>query len=622
MKFSGKIIAASASILITISISISFYNFFSSKTSKAQEVNSSISDISRLITQSVETKMKGLTSLANVTTQNINNLNDEDEIKKTISTQSLTQNFLLIGVGFEDDSWVASDPNWQPNEGWKPTKRVWYTDAMHKNGLAVTKPYADAVTGEILISISEPIKRWGNIIGAIFFDVSLKPLAELVNSASFFDAGYSFIISKDKTLIATPESSEVNKEINQLVKQLNTFNSSYQTVNISGKPHILNITSIPNQDWFLAVVVDEDKAFSALTKSRNETILFTLFSVLLSSVLLYLIFKRLMRPVDDLNVAITNISSGDGDLTKRLKTNYDQEFKNLALGFNRFTDSLQKQISNSKSISHKILENSKNASEYAKKADDQIQSQLIQTEQLASAMTEFAASANSVSDQTKIGEVATQKVAQSTEKGQEIVNETGSKMIDVSKHVAQTTEQVKQLVDSANNIQQIVEVINEIADQTNLLALNAAIEAARAGEQGRGFAVVADEVRTLASRTQDSTTEIHSTITNLQKNADLVFKSIELSKESSQEAEQKAEEAILSLGEIYDAVQEISNANTQIATAAEQQLVVSNQVAEYAELIKSSSVQASELSTQAAHAIFSQEENIKEQDEILGRFKV
>ncbi|MGL5654036.1 MAG: methyl-accepting chemotaxis protein, partial [Vibrio sp.] len=348
----------------------------------------------------------------------------------------------------------------------------------------------------------------------------------------------------------------------------------------------------------------------------------TLIGVVISILGLGMLIKILMKPLGVLNLAIQDVASGQGDLTQRLDTDTDQEFAQLASGFNTFTQTLQGQIQQLKAIGVEIMHGTEQTVAGAQESAHAVTQQLQELEQLATAMHEMAVTATEVANNAQGAATAANEADQASLEGSQVVGETTRSIDTLSARIEQAVEEVKGLEVATSNIETILKVINDIADQTNLLALNAAIEAARAGESGRGFAVVADEVRTLAQRTQQSTTEIRSMIEQLQSGANAVSVAMNESKYTADDAVQKAQHANQSLQNIRSAIQRISDMNMQIASAAEEQSLVAEEINSNTVKIKDLSTKVADAAAASSIAMEVQTENVREQDRLLNKFIV
>ena len=269
----------------------------------------------------------------------------------------------------------------------------------------------------------------------------------------------------------------------------------------------------------------------------------------------------------------------EGNLDARLTLETQDELRLIATGINEIAEGMSRAIA---SIHHSSDEIAGNANEVALESTNTAENMLLQSQELtqvSTAITEMSASINEVAQSTELGTSAAQQASNKANNGSEVVQETISAINLLANNIEQAVQGVHVLRENSNNITSILDVIKGIADQTNLLALNAAIEAARAGEQGRGFAVVADEVRTLAQRTQDSTLEIHNMIELIQNGINDVSNAMDESQSCAQSAVKHSEQAGYVLTDITKSVDEITNMSTQIATSVEEQSVVSEEVA-------------------------------------------
>lgn len=351
MKFSHKIVAASSVLLLTTVALLSGSQYFKVRDEIRSMVSDSVDEIVDGVSKTTAAILNGRTRLAQYTTDLIES-NPEPENIRTIITQPIVKStFLLVGLGLEKDgSNINNDPSWNPGPTWDPRVRPWYKDAKNAGKLVITAPYADSASGEILVSIAAPVKdRSGQFLGSIFYDVSLAELAGIVNKVRLFDAGYVFIVSEDGTTIAHPKKEFNGKPMTEFLGE-SKINADTHQVIINGKPYAVSFSNVEGKNWYVGVVIDEEIAYAALSELRRSTLIFTAIALVISVFVLLFIVRLLMKPLDTLNDAIQNVASGEGDLTQRLSTNTDEEFAKLAIGFNTFTETLQKQLIQSKAI--------------------------------------------------------------------------------------------------------------------------------------------------------------------------------------------------------------------------------------------------------------------------------
>ncbi|WP_337920751.1 methyl-accepting chemotaxis protein Mlp37 [Vibrio cholerae] len=622
MKFSHKIVAASSVLLLATVALLSGSQYFKVRDEIRSMVSDSVDEIVDGVSKTTAEVINGRKSIAQYATSLIESNPEPDNVRTIISQPLIKNTFLLVGFGLEKDgSNINNDPSWNPGPTWDPRVRPWYKDAKNAGKLVITAPYADSASGEILVSVATPVKdsATGQFLGSIFYDVSLAELAELVNEVKLFDAGYVFIVSEDGTTIAHPKKEFNGKPMSEFLGESKINVDTHQVI-INGKPYAVSFSDVEGEDWYVGVVIDEEIAYAALDELRRSTLIFTVIALVISVFVLLFIVRVLMKPLDTLNDAIQNVASGEGDLTQRLSTNTDEEFAKLAIGFNTFTETLQKQLIQSKAIGAEILRGSESTSMTLQQSAEAMRSQLHELEQLATAMHEMATTSSDVANNAQ-GAASAAKVADdAAAAGTDVVTKTTKAIDTLSATIDAAVDDVKVLESATANIETVLKVINDIADQTNLLALNAAIEAARAGESGRGFAVVADEVRTLAQRTQQSTTEIRNMIEKLQSGANAVAMSH--SKDTAASAVNQAQGANEALEKIRLAIQQISDMNIQIASAAEEQSLVAEEINNNTVKIKDLSDQVAESADEANMSMQIQTENIREQDAILNKFKV
>lgn len=623
MKFVHKIAGASSALLFITILLLNTTQYLNVKAQLETTIEESITDIVNGVKNTVASELTGKKSLAKYASNMVEENPTHAHITNVISQPHIKEAFLLIGGGYESDgSHFKSDPSWDPGNGWDPRKRPWYIDAKNEQELIITDPYADSATGEILISVATPIMQARNFMGAIFFDLSLSSLSDLVNSVKLFDAGYVFIVTEKGTVIAHPEGQYNGKNMSNFLPSGNIKSNQIQHVMIDDIEYDLKFVKIPEQDWYVGVVLNDKIAYQSVYSMRNNAIVYGFIALIVSVLLLPLLMKKLLKPLDCLNEAIKDVASGNGDLTKRLQTDTDKEFAELAGGFNTFTSNLQAQVTRLKATGKDILNGTEVMEQGALSSDEAMSTQLQEIELLATAMHQMATTASDVATNARNAASAAQEAEDSTQKGSDIVKSTTSSIEALSHQIEQAVSDVVILEEAAHSIETVLQVINDIAEQTNLLALNAAIEAARAGEQGRGFAVVADEVRTLASRTQESTTEIRNMIDKLQAGTTTVSQAMKSSQVAASNTVEQASQTDEALNSIYAAIKLINDMNLQIASAANEQSTVAEEINTNTVRIKDLSISVSDQNHKTVDAIQLQTAGVREQNDILEKFKV
>ncbi|WP_434997794.1 methyl-accepting chemotaxis protein [Vibrio scophthalmi] len=623
MRFSQKIVAASSALLLVTVVLLSVQQSVLVKNEVETLVDTSLTELEQGVSTAVSAEMNDKRALAKSVSEMIQlDPNNRDYVSDVLETSVVKQSFIAVGFGYEaDGSLVENDDAWEVESSYEPRTRPWYIEAKSRGEVVVTSPYVDPTTKKVIISIGAPVKSAGQFIGSLFYDVELTALADLVNQTNLFNAGYLFIVTQDGTTIAHPDAQRNGDKLSSYLPQV-SIQEGVQKFERDGKPYLVRLTEVGSEGWYVGALVDESVAFSAIDDMRNSSMIYTVIALVLSVLVLSLLIKVLMRPLVVLNKAIQDVASGEGDLTQRLDTNTDEEFAELAKGFNTFTENLQQQIIQSKAISAEILMGSEQSVVGAQQASVAVASQLEELEQLATAMHEMSVTAMEVANNAQGASEAVKEAEQATSTGSQVVSDTTNAISQLSLRVDQAVEEVAGLESATSNIETILKVINDIADQTNLLALNAAIEAARAGDSGRGFAVVADEVRTLAQRTQQSTTEIRSMIEQLQAGASSVSNAMNESKTTADIAVTHAQQADQSLQEIRNIIQSITDMNMQIASAAEEQSLVAEEINSNTVRIKDLSTQVSDAAIQSNQAMSEQIGHVRQQDELLNKFVV
>lgn len=346
---------------------------------------------------------------------------------------------------------------------------------------------------------------------------------------------------------------------------------------------------VPGTDWMLGTGAYMDDIEAELTKYQatiqahmNEKVttllLIALFWLVLTVFCALIAANNMIKPIQNMVQNLDDIAKGEGDLTKRLDVHSNDEIGQLGNSFNVFVSKLHSIIANVADVTRDVKDSSNNINTQTQLIENQLLNHNHETELVATAITEMSATSQEVAQNTTQVAVSTQSATQDVANAQQCVDISLEEVSNLMSEINQAAEQVNSLSEQSKKINSVLSVIGGIAEQTNLLALNAAIEAARAGEQGRGFAVVADEVRSLASRTQESTLEINEMLNELHTLVTAAVKAMLASQQSCNRSVESSRAISESLGAVTSSVTTINDMSTQIATAATEQSSVTEEI--------------------------------------------
>ncbi|MDQ2076151.1 methyl-accepting chemotaxis protein [Marinimicrobium sp. ABcell2] len=365
---------------------------------------------------------------------------------------------------------------------------------------------------------------------------------------------------------------------------------------------------------------------SELDRIVGEAVVDAIWLVLVISIIAatlgYLVQASIIKPIKYVVRALRDISEGEGDLTRRLPVSGTDEISELATCFNTFVERLHSIIASVSETSQEVSENANMVAQLSAENERAIKTQRSEIEQVVVAVKQMAAVVQEVTvSVTETAEKASQ-ADQSASSGKTIVINTTRQIESLARDIKTASEVIDRLRNETVSIGSVLDVIRGVAEQTNLLALNAAIEAARAGEQGRGFAVVADEVRTLASRTQSSTTEIQEMIERLQVGSKEAVDMMAAGTAQANTSVEQAGEATHSLEDITEIVSVIRDRTNQVAAAAEQQSAATTQIESNIESISAAAENSAESSSRINTNIASLADMAASLSDLVRRFKL
>lgn len=387
-------------------------------------------------------------------------------------------------------------------------------------------------------------------------------------------------------------------------------------------------------DLMHQVVKEIVEVEEALITSRNAdqlatseftigfSVIGTILAIVFGAIVAFFVTRGVIGPIGHASLLLKEIAQGDGDLTIRLPVNAKDEFGVLSENFNLFIENIQSLMSQVIVASSTLQSSSENMTGITEQTRSGVNDQRKETEQVATAIEEMSATVQEVAKNAEQASISAASADKAASTGNKVVSETIIAINSLAKEVENSAGVIESVKTNSQNIGSVLDVIKGIAEQTNLLALNAAIEAARAGEQGRGFAVVADEVRTLAKRTQESTAEIETLIETLQNSADQAVNVMSQSHGLAQSTVGQANNAGESLTAITAAVATISSMNTQIASAALQQGAVADEINQSICKISNISDKNAESANQAALSNTDLSKLGLELQTLMSRFKV
>ncbi|WDD99424.1 methyl-accepting chemotaxis protein [Thalassomonas actiniarum] len=576
LKFAHKIILTAAALLIlTLTVS-SAYHYLKINQQTETNLERGINEIARSVSGNIANWLNSKLQIVNAIAQSTRESSDSATILATVQQAQVAGLFKNTYVGVErSGEFIVDDVSIKLPDDFDARQRPWYTQVKQDRKSSYTEPYVDASVNKLIISAVAPIEDNGRFIGAAGGDIELDEIADIINAIDFLELGYAYLVSDNGKILSHPQKQYLDKNIDTLFGYQPSF--SRELVEIPEKEQIVSfipVEGISSVKWYVGVVLDRDKAYAPMVTARNNAILSGFISVVATIVILHLLLNHLMRPINHLTLAIKDISQGDGDLTKRLSVDSQDEIGQLSHHFNAFIDTIHDSMKQVHQTASALDQHINSVRQSALSGIEMAEQQLSRGDSVSSAISELNSSAQEISSNAVTASNLTSAMQEQSREGVDALSNNIHSIEHLSTTMGQSSGEIEKLATEAQNIGNILDVIKGVSSQTNLLALNAAIEAARAGEAGRGFAVVADEVRQLAQRTQDATGEIEVMIENLQNGTGAVVSSMSQSQENSTASVEMAGLADEKMQQIIQSLTQVDIENHAVSDATQQQAAV------------------------------------------------
>lgn len=496
---------------------------------------------------------------------------------------------------FDLDGRYEGDPNYYTN------RRPWWDEAKGKGRLYVSDPAVDANDGSISATIKTVVNRNGRFLGVGGMDILITTIGEeLLSKIKYHGKGNAFLVTDKGVLVYYPgfnksdfpAGSDMSKidsvfseseGFSQLKNLMTSRDSGNAEVNWKGVHYQVAFDKVagdyPYFNWKLGFMIPDEVVNEPVSRAGWQVTFLMLGMLAVIGGMVFMIVRPILSPLNTMVDAMKDISRGDGDLTKRISLERQDEIGQLSDEFNVFMDKIQSLVRQTMEITKEVNQTTKSVVETTQHNLSLVNNEKSEIETVASASYEMAETSKDVSRNTSGAMEVADSVKGEMDKGSAVVKSAVKDINAMSEQIGEAADVVSALEAETDKIGEVLDVITGITEQTNLLALNAAIEAARAGEMGRGFAVVADEVRTLASRTQESTRHIKEIIGALQTTAKQASQAMTSSNTQAESGVKRVADLQSVLDQAFGGVENIQQQMHSIVAANNQQSHTAEEIA-------------------------------------------
>lgn len=484
-------------------------------------------------------------------------------------------------------------------------------------------------TGIATVFVNHIVLSEGKRTGVAGIGLSLENLGKTVANYSLGESGRLMLVDRQGMVKIHPDSQQVGKGLSaiglsNITNQLSTTTSDkpiIQESTIDGQSMIVGLVALPQLDWVLVSMQPTSEVLGELNSFIRTMVLIGGSVAVLFIIVIAYMTHTLLKPLSTTADLLLEIGGGGGDLTQRLDESRGDEVGSIAKGYNQFVAYMSGVLKEINRARNELGVTINLIDQQAGEMKQQIHGQEHNIDQVATAIHEMSASSEEIANNANNTSDNVHKTALEVKNGLDSVSRTYAQTEAMSQQLEQSNQSISKLSHDINAIDTVLDVISGVSEQTNLLALNAAIEAARAGEQGRGFAVVADEVRTLASRTHESASEIRTIIENLQALSNTVVSEVSQSQKIGEECLTAAKDSEHHLASISEIVEDINQLSAQTATATGEQSQVINEIAPHVSSIADVARSNTDMVTQTSSHCADLQRNADSLSQLVAKFK-
>jgi len=474
----------------------------------------------------------------------------------------------------------------------------------------------DKSSGKATVFINYAIEVDGSRMAIGGVGRSLESMTDLITSYKIGAAGLVYLVDDTGEIKLHPNKSYIGKKIN-----LSSIrNGKLENIQQKDLDVIISSTPIKSLNWHLVAEIPEKQLYGAINSAINLNLIFGVVIAVIGFMLVRILANQIFKPIEAITEAVSALTEKDGDLTVRLPENTDNEIGILAQKFNLFLEHLHSMFKQVSASAIRVKETSEHVNKKINNAANLADQQSASTQTVAAAVNEMEMTVQDISSSADQASESAELSQTTSVSCSDFVVQTIDKMQGLELSMGETVKSVTELSTEIQSISHLLEVIKGISEQTNLLALNAAIEAARAGEQGRGFAVVADEVRTLAQRTAESTEQINAMITSLNAKARATAAAIERGNKSTAETSERLNEAGETLSTITKEVINLAEMNILVATATKEQTQATAEISQNIVLISDTADETKEHMRESAHLCTELDNESKSLQNLMAKF--